>query len=580
MIAMNRLFGHAVLHGSFVAAILIALAFWWGPSSFQTYMLLLICVYATAALGLNVPAGMLGQLSLGHGASFGLGAYVGAILALDYGLPVIVSLPVAFAVGASFGILMAAPAARLGMIALAIVSLGFTLVMQQSIVLFRSLTGGADGRYGITAPFAFGQGNMTAGGLLVLIVLMLLITYCFHFHLRRSRAGRALIALRDNEIGACAIGIAPQKWIVIAYALGSAIGALAGVCYALLSASVSPESFGTHLSVLFLLMVIAGGAGTQLGPVVGACFVGLIPILLNKYPSVQPFIYGSLLIAIVHLMPRGIVRRTGTSVEGSGFSSHAPPSVQTSMGAPVAEDWLNGVVLRVSGIERRFAGVVAVRNLSLELRRGEVLGLIGPNGSGKTTVLNVISGIYAPHSGHIELNGRRISNLSSPLIASSGIGRTFQVPRLFGSLTIRETLSLAINYRTKSGVEDDLKVILEFLTEAGLIEDSFEREVRELPHGQLRMLEISIATLRGADVLLLDECAAGLSSREAELMVRLLRVLASRGVAIIIVEHHIDVVKAIADRIMVMNLGALLWSGAPADLESSEEVREAYLGSW
>jgi branched-chain amino acid transport system permease protein len=236
--------------------------------------------------------------------------------------------------------------------------------------------------------------------------------------------------------------------------------------------------------------------------------------------------------------------------------------------------------LRVSGIERRFAGVVAVRNLSLELRRGEVLGLIGPNGSGKTTVLNVISGIYAPHSGHIELNGRRISNLSSPLIASSGIGRTFQVPRLFGSLTIRETLSLAINYRTKSGVEDDLKVILEFLTEAGLIEDSFEREVRELPHGQLRMLEISIATLRGADVLLLDECAAGLSSREAELMVRLLRVLASRGVAIIIVEHHIDVVKAIADRIMVMNLGALLWSGAPADLESSEEVREAYLGSW
>jgi branched-chain amino acid transport system permease protein len=326
-------------------------------------------------------------------------------------------------------------------------------------------------------------------------------------------------------------------------------------------------------------MVIAGGAGTRFGPLVGACIVGLIPILLSEYPNVQPFLYGGLLILIVRLMPRGIMRRSGAPVLGKAYAIDPPTQSGAGVfiGTPTRAH--SPVVLKVEGIERRFTGLVAVQDFSFDLRAGEVLALIGPNGSGKTTVLNVICGIYPPQAGRVSLLGRQIAGLSLPRISRAGISRTFQVPRLFRGLTIRETLALALQYRKTGTTIHNLQIVLEFLAEAGLREESFEREVGELPHGQLRMIEIAMAALRGADVLLLDECAAGLSAHEMDLMLRLLRRLAAQGVAMIIVEHHLDLVRAIANTVHVLNLGSLLWAGGPDDLDKSEQVREAYLGS-
>lgn len=575
MNALKRCWGSPLGHGSIAAALLIAAIGHWGASSYLSYMALLVCVYGIATLGLNVPAGMLGQLSLGQGAAFGLGAYAAAVLAMDFGHSVIFSLVLATLIGGVLGVIMAAPSARLGVMALAIVSLGFTLVMQQFIILFRSVTGGADGRYGLTAPLLQGQVKMSTDQLGVLIVLVLLACYCAHWYFRSSTAGRTLIAIRDNEIGAASLGISSYAWIVFAYAIGSAIGALAGACYAFLNVSVNPDSFGTPLSVLFLLMVIAGGAGTQFGPLVGAFVVGLIPILLSGHPNIQPFLYGAFLILTVRLMPRGIIRRSAAPVYGyfRGDRSREAAVVPLS-GVPDA----TSPVLEVKSLERHFAGVTAIKDISFSLAKGEVVAIIGPNGSGKTTVLNTICGIYPPHGGSVVLNGRPLAGLSLAKIARAGIGRTFQVPRLFKGLSVKETLELA-QQRAHGGIaKANLDTIFGFLAQVGLQEQHFQREVRELPHGQLRMLEIALAALRGADILLLDECAAGLSAHEMDLMLVLLRKLASTGISIIIVEHHLDLVRAIADKVYVLNLGRMLWSGKPEALEESAEVRDAYLG--
>jgi len=575
MSALKRFWGSPLGHGSIAAALLIAAIGHWGTSSYLAYMVLLVCIYGIAALGLNVPAGMLGQLSLGQGAAFGLGAYAAAVLAMDYGHSVIVCLALATLIGGVLGVIMAAPSARLGVMALAIVSLGFTLVMQQLIILFRSITGGADGRYGLTAPLLQGQVKMSPDQLGALIVLVLLMCYCAHWYFRSSTVGRTLIAIRDNEIGAASLGIGTYAWIVFAYAIGSAIGALAGACYAFLNVSVNPDSFGTPLSVLFLLMVIAGGAGTQFGPLVGSIVVGLIPILLSAHPNIQPFLYGAFLILTVRLMPRGIIRRSAAPVYGY-FRGNRSREAATGL-SPAVRD-ATAPVLEVKGLERHFAGITAIKDISFSLAKGEVVAIIGPNGSGKTTVLNTICGIYPPHGGSVVLNGRRLDGLSLAKIASAGIGRTFQVPRLFQGLSVKETLVLAQQRAHGGFAKTNVDTIFGFLAQIGLQEQHFQREVRELPHGQLRMLEIALAALRGADILLLDECAAGLSAHEMDLMLVLLRKLAKTGTSIIIVEHHLDLVRAIADKVYVMNIGRMLWSGKPEALEESAEVRAAYLG--
>ena len=274
-------------------------------------------------------------------------------------------------------------------------------------------------------------------------------------------------------------------------------------------------------------------------------------------------------------MPRGIIRRSAAPVYGY-FRGNRSREAVTGL-SPAVRD-ATAPVLEVKGLERHFAGITAIKDISFSLAKGEVVAIIGPNGSGKTTVLNTICGIYPPHGGSVVLNGRRLDGLSLAKIASAGIGRTFQVPRLFKGLSVKETLVLA-QQRAHGGLaKTSVDTIFGFLAQIGLQEQHFQREVRELPHGQLRMLEIALAALRGADILLLDECAAGLSAHEMALMLVLLRKLAKAGTSIIIVEHHLDLVRAIADKVYVMNLGRMLWSGKPEALEESAEVRAAYLG--
>jgi branched-chain amino acid transport system permease protein len=561
-----RVVANPLVHAPLFGLILAAVTLGGTLSAYHAFLATITLVYVIATLGLNVTAGFLGQLSLGQGAAFGVGAYVAAILTLDHGWPVAFTLPAGFAAGAVLGALIAVPAARLGLIGVAMVSLGTTLVLSDVVLALHGTTGGAAGRAGILAPLLPGGDLLTPNGLTILVIASAVVIYLLHWLYRVSTLGRASLAVRGNRIGAAALGISAYRYTVLGFALGTGVGSLAGVLFCYVQSVVAPDAFNAALSILFLLMVVLGGAGTRVGPVLGGALIGLLPILLSRYPSVSQYVYGGLLIVLVRALPRGLIAQRGAAVPRGRLGGG---TARTSTGAPVRE-----VCLSLDGVSRHFGGVYAARDVSLELGRGEVLAIVGANGSGKTTVLNLVSGFYAPQHGAVELGGRPVTGLAPHRIATRGLARTFQVPQLFPDLTVAEHLALARRYA--SGGATELAEAL--LVECGFAGSLLEREARLFSHGEQRFLEICMALLRAPDVLLLDEPAAGLSQREIDRLRSIVERASALGIGLIVVEHHHDFVRDIADRILVMHLGRAVWCGPPAEFASSEDVRRAYLG--
>jgi branched-chain amino acid transport system permease protein len=412
------------------------------------------------------------------------------------------------------------------------------------------------------------------------------VVYLVHWWLRVSSWGRQALAVRNDESGAVALGISQYKMKVVGCAIGTGIGAIAGAMYSYSISAISPDAFGVQLSLLFLLMIVIGGAGTRLGPVFGGALLGLIPIYLAQYSPLNVYLYGVLLIFAVRLLPRGIVWRTGAPVGLTGLTGRSRRSARPQTDDVRVPDGANefparpsdGECLSVRDVSRSFGKLQALSHVSLTLKSGHTLGIVGPNGSGKTTLLNAISGFYRPDEGEILLAGEPISRLSPNKIAQRGVGRTFQVPRIFTSLTIDEHLALARTHVVRaSDVHEELA--MEYLGSVGLLGRRSRTEARGLSHGQNRFLEIAMAILRGPEVLLLDEPAAGLSAAEVDQLSELMANIVVSGMSIIVVEHHIEMVRNVANEIAVLHLGEVLWQGPPDQLTESEAVRTAFLGA-
>lgn len=549
-----------------------------GPSSYDGYVLQLIAVYLVATLGLNITTGYAGALSLGQGAAFAIGAYCTGVLAGPQGWPVWAVLPVSLVGGMLVGAAIGLPAGRLGVIGLAMVSLGMVLVVNDMIVQFRSVTGGNSGiagiapRLGFDGPLVQSQWFVPAS-----IVLVAAFSYWLHARYRLSRFGRATAAVRDEPIGAAALAIPGYLTKVSAFAVGSGLGALSGGLFSYLSAYIAPDAFSPNLSILFLVMVILGGAGSRMGPVIGTVVLVLIPLQLDKYPHVNVIVYGLLLVLLMRLRPKGILTRTAAP------SPHGVDKVLATTVGPVSERCVGAPVLEITDLRRNFGGVNALDGVSLQLGRGEVLGLIGPNGSGKTTLLNVVCGHYGPSGGRIQLDGIDIGGHRPASIAAHGLARTFQTPKTFDGMSVEEHLALAVDRKSgdPSRIQACRSGALQLL-ELGGLDPRYRlirsREGRMLSHGQLRFLEIATALAAGPSVLLLDEPAAGLSATEIEGLERVVADVAAAGVSTIIVEHHLEMVSRLVDRIVVLDLGKVLWQGEPDKLHDDAAVRDAYMG--
>jgi ABC-type branched-subunit amino acid transport system ATPase component/ABC-type branched-subunit amino acid transport system permease subunit len=574
-------------------AIVILLGLQFGTNSYDTFVMQTIALYGIAVYGLDIASGFAGILSLGHGAAFAVGGYTVAILAAKHGLPIWICLPASLATGGILGIAMGLPAVKIGGLGLGFISLGFALIAGDIALNATNLTGGNDGISGVNAQMGFGIGKpgISVTALVVLIFVVLYVAYAAHGAYRRSRFGRSAFTVRDNPLGSRALGINVGAVQVVTVMTASAIGAVAGGLYTYTNQFVSPDITSLSISILFVVMVVFGGMGNTYGPLLGAAVIGPLPIELASHPGYNQYIYAGLLLTVVLIRPQGVLgwtavwckipyqQRAGGGVAVRPDEAPGDRSLRASRLEAASE------VLRCEAVSRSFGGLRALDAVDLTVRSGEIVAIVGPNGSGKTTLLNVASGFYPPTGGKVWLKGKDVSGMATTMLARQGLGRTFQTPKIFPDMTVAEHLRLGMERRpSQDGPRPSndvshplLDISFDLLRGGGMDWDAV-KESRSLSHGQRRFLEIATAIARSPAVLLLDEPATGLSSEETARLVVAVRRLADSGVGLAIVEHHIDVVTEIADWVVVLHLGRILWEGPPTELSSSAEVRDAFLG--
>ena len=547
-------------------------------------------VYWVLVAGLNLIVGFAGQLAIGYVALLTLGAYVTSVLAAGNVMPVM-PLAVCFAAaalaGGVFGVIVGLPALRLRTFYFAISTLGFATIVTQIALAWQSVTGGGIGLSGPQFPEPFD----TAWGFYAACLIAAAFATWISSNIAHSRFGRALVAIRDADVAAEANGISKTGVLIPVFLLGGALAGISGGLFATLQTYITPDAFTFDLSILFFIAILIGGRGSILGPLLGTVLLTILPEIAAPLASWSTFLYAALLLAIVLAMPGGIAelldfenRRPLTS----GRAIVPKPALLPGVFAkrPAAE------ALSLSNVVLSFGGVRALDGLDLDIKSGHVHGLIGPNGSGKTTALNVISGYYAPQQGEVRLGGRLLAAGHPAQRAGLGIARTFQTPRIVGEETVLENVMIG---GTVSGQASFMATLFSLpgrrrdereLTAKAMraletvgLEALAPVRANRLQHSELRFIEIARALMLSPSVLLLDEPAAGLSPDEIGRLGALISEISKQGTAVLLVEHHSDLIFAICESVTVLNQGRVLAHGTPAEIRSHKDVVSAYLGA-
>jgi branched-chain amino acid transport system permease protein len=547
------------------------------------------CVYWVLVSGLNLVVGFAGQIAIGWVALLTLGAYTTSVLAagnVTLEFPPYLALTIAAVVGAMFGLIIGLPALRLRTFYFAITTLGFATIVTQVALAWQSVTGGGVGVPGPIFPEPFSS----QWGFYYFCFGLAAICTWMTANLAASRFGRALTAIRDAEVAAEASGISKPALLVPVFLFSGAVAAVSGGLFASLQSYITPDAFTLDLSVLFFIAILIGGRGSILGPVLGTILLTVLPELAAPLVAWSTFLYAVLLLVIVLAIPGGIA-------ELLDFKNRRPlASGRTIIPRPDLLKQLLDVprdagALTLEQVALSFGGVKAIDGLDLEIRAGQVHGLIGPNGSGKTTILNVISGYYVQQHGIVRHNGTALPVLARHRRAHLRIARTFQTPRIVGSASVVENVMIGGTIDGKGTFVESLLALPRYrrdeamlgatamlaLAVVGLERLALVRADR-LQHSELRFTEIARALMLRPGFLLLDEPAAGLSAEEIERLGALLLAIARAGTGVLVVEHHPDLIFDICHHVTVLNLGKLLAAGTPAEIRSHREVVNAYLG--
>ena len=546
----------------FFAVFISALLFTWKANSYYVFVMATLALTAIVGIGLNILLGLAGQVSFGHVGFYAIGAYAVAILTTAAKLDFWLALPLAVALSGLVGALLALPALRVKGPYLAMITIAFGFVVENGAAEWKTLTGGQNGIMGVPTVKAFGASFGERGVALLAIALCAILVMGF-WRLSRSQWGAAMRAVKDSEVAAESVGLNPVAIKGLAFALSAACAGLAGALFAPLSGFVTPSTFAFLQSILFVLVVIVGGAGTVSGPLVGAAIVVLLPEALAGLAEYRLLFFGALMLGVLWLAPEGIVGQVQKWIRKKKGGVFASDEVELKG---------KNLSLQVTNLTIAFGGVKAATGVSFEARAGEVTSLIGPNGAGKTTVLNMLGGFYRPQSGEVRLGNTNIEGIAAWRIARAGLARTYQTTQLFGSLTVLENLVIASPAR--SGSEQAALGLLAF---AGYRGDPLARAA-DLPHVDRRIVEIARALATEPAVLLLDEPAAGLSRADKEQLGALIRRIAQAGIAVLLVEHDMAIVMGISDRVVVLDAGVPIAAGTPQQVQQDPAVRKAYLG--
>ncbi|HEY5200126.1 MAG TPA: branched-chain amino acid ABC transporter ATP-binding protein/permease [Acidothermaceae bacterium] len=567
-------------------------------------------IYGILALGLALTMGAAGQVNLAQVAFFGVGAYASAILT-THGWPFWVAAIVALLAAALVGLLVSIPALRVQSHYLGIVTLGLSLAFT-NLVTNTALTGQADGLNSLVVPPLFGL-NLSSD-LVYYYVEIVALALCLAWaaFVVHTRLGRRFRAMRDDPLAAASIGAEIPYLRITAFVLGAVFGGVAGVLYAGLIRYVSPASFSLSSMFFVLAGFIIGGRFSLLGAVGGAVFLVLLREELSNYEAYAQILYGGLVVVIVVFAPTGLVgivrsvakafkRRTERFSEGraqvsdeaspTGLSARPYRAVRLSDGGSLAGVADSSAALLIEHVTKRFRGLTALEDVDLLVPAGQIRGIVGPNGSGKTTLFNIISGIYTPTTGMTEVFGFRTTRATSYRLARRGVARTFQNLRLFGRLTVRDNVLVALDQsrtiwawryllwpfgvlRADSVMRQEADALLALY---GLLEvaDSLPGV---LSYGTQRRVEIARAMARRPRILLLDEPAAGLNGQEMHQLAEIVRDVRASGVTVVLIEHNMGLVMSLCDQVTVLASGRVIADNVPEVVAYDEAVIAAYLG--
>ncbi|TDD79256.1 branched-chain amino acid ABC transporter ATP-binding protein/permease [Actinomadura darangshiensis] len=559
---------------------------------FWTRKLFVIAVMSIVAVGLNLVLGYAGEYALGQVGIFAAGAYVTGVLTATYHWNAWLAMLAGVAAAALTGLVASVPGLRVGGWYFALTSLFIATVIPQTVRLAPGPTGGELGLAGIDRPQIAGH-PLSTPALYILVLAVLGLALLGLRNLTRSTWGLAFACLRRGDVCLRSAGMSPVRVRLTIYLFAAVLAGAGGVVYPFLDGFISPDAFPLSLSILIIGATIIGGSDAVWAPVVGVAILQLVPELSDRFDKYALLIYGLALVAGSLLLPRGLVaplRRAASAVLRPARSAEPPAGSADAAVARLARG--DGAILEVRGLNKAFGGLRAVSDVSFTARPGQITAVIGANGCGKTTTLNLVSGFYRADAGHVSLGGTAVEGRAPHRIVRDRLARTFQTPMLLTDRTALENvmagmlahapvpaaaavLGLPSARRTRERFRRDAADLLAF---AGL-GPLAGQDADTLSPGRQRLLEVARALAGSPSVLLLDEPAAGLVGAEVGELAGLLRAVRAAGVAVVLVEHNMRLVMDLADHVVVLDTGTVLATGTPGEVRADPAVARSYLGA-
>jgi branched-chain amino acid transport system permease protein len=552
---------------------------------------LTVCgIFALLVIGFQYIFGHVGAVSLAQATFFGLGAYVTGVLGATYELGFLVTFPLSCLVPTLLAMLVGIPVLKLEEHYFALATLGIGLVVVLVAVQWQEVTGGTNGLPGVPSVRLFGIEIRDRLHLFVFTWSMLILGALIAYQVTRGLYGRVFNLVRESRTAASSLGIDVARLRFNAFLLSAVYAGAAGALMAHVIRVVSPENLELSVMITCLTMTVIGGRTRIAGAIVGAILIVYLRESFRILESYTLMAYGGVTLLVLIAAPYGLIgalERLRARLLPEPADPTPRPRELSGLGRGRGD---GSVLLEIEGVSKRFGGVRALEGVSLRLHKGEIVGLIGPNGSGKTTLVNIVTGLYRADAGRLTLAGRDITNLPPHLIARLGVGRTFQHIVLADELTALDNIAVARATRERSGLRRSILTLgpdpcLEAARAHAMaaaemlgIASFAMTPAGNLPYGTRRRVEVARAVATEPELLLLDEPAAGLNEEEQRDLAMRVRRIADAGITVLVIEHNLVFLRSLAERLVCLDHGQVIASGAPEEVQRNPAVIEAYLG--
>jgi branched-chain amino acid transport system permease protein len=555
-------------------------------------MIILSLVFAIGAVGLNIISGYGGYISLGQSAFIGIGAYTIGLGALKVGGSPWIWVPIAGVVGGLFAMVMGLIAMRTRGHSFVILTIAFLFLLQLVAINWDSLTNGTQG---LSLPIPMWDVAYQYWPFYYSLIAVLALALLASWRIRNTKFGMGLIAMREDEDKASTVGVNTPVYKMLGFIASGIFTGMAGAIYAYYLAFIDPRGvFAIVMSVQIILCMLLGGRGTLLGPVLGAFIIEPLNEFANQQMgggNSRLLIFGGLMAIVVLFLPKGIIPTVRERLEARRTRGQAGlvgarldgPLVIADRAAPETTVKAGEPLLEVKGLQKHFGGVKAVDACSFGVPQGSITALIGPNGSGKTTAFNLIGGTMKADAGEVWFDGERIDGLPAYRRAHRGLGRTFQITRLFREMSVLENVVAPLRDFTPGQINrsalsgDEADKAMELLTFVGM-ERFRDMQAGQLSYGQQKLVELAQVLMLDPKLILLDEPAGGINPTLIERMGEMIRTLNAQGTTFLIVEHNMPFVLGLCDPVLVLARGTCICEGTPDSVQKDPHVLDAYLG--